>query len=138
VLGAIKFLAGLFSSLYSFAFGKIVDKYGSAKTLSFAWLLNSINWGWKYFAQGQMGVVIGDFLGNISFLSMESPIMSKIYSEGRKNHDLLERIVLREAILRLSILPLLVLALFAGLQYLFAILGLIFLMVAAISKNELR
>jgi MFS family permease len=137
LLGAIKFIAGLFSSLYSFAFGKIVDKYGSSKTLSFAWLFNSINWGWKYFAQGQFGVIIGDFLGNISFLSMESPIMSKLYTEGRKNHDLLERIVLREAILRLSILPLLLLAFFVGLQNVFAILGIAFIIVAAVYGKDL-
>ncbi|MEK6954236.1 MAG: MFS transporter [Candidatus Micrarchaeota archaeon] len=126
-LGALSFVAGLAIAIFSLWLGKKTDHISRDVLLSISWLLGGISWFGRAIFGGIAGILFGNISGEAAFMTMETPIMYKIYDEGRKKNDLLSRLVVREVFLRLGIIPVFILAWFLPFEYVFAGIGIFFL-----------
>jgi MFS family permease len=135
-LGALSFVAGLAIAIFSLWLGKKTDEMSRDLLLSISWLLGGISWLGRAVFGGIAGILFGNISGETAFMTMESPIMYKIYDAGRKNNDLLSRLVVREVFLRLGIIPVFILAWFLPFEYVFAAIGVFFFLMFTLYAAE--
>ncbi len=125
-LGALKFAAGMAVSILSWWWGKLTDKVERKILLRVSWAIGSLSWFFRSTVIDPIGVFIGDLFGDATFISMETPIMYKVYTDGCRRNDLLSRIILREVIIRISMLPLLISAWFFPFNFAFFAMGIFY------------
>lgn len=125
-LGLLSFLADCAVAVFALWLGSKADSIKRPIMLTFAWLETSLSWLWRAFVSGPLSVLAGIVLGNVSFQSMETPIVSELYSEGIRQGDLLSRVAVREIVLRLAVLPVVLLGLFLPMPAVFLVVAIWF------------